>query len=152
MYRSTLVPLSCAAVLLSPPLGAQTPGAVLKQQVFAAESTFAASFARRDTVKFSAMVAPDAIFFGRSSVMRGKTAVVDGWRPLFAEKAAPFSWKPEVIEVAESGNLAFSSGPVYDPEGRQFGTFNSIWRREPGGSWLIVFDKGCEVCNCQPKP
>jgi ketosteroid isomerase-like protein len=151
MHRSTLVTLMCAAVLSSP-LSAQTPPTVLKQQVFAAESTFAASFARRDTTGFSAMVAPDAIFFGRTTVMRGKAAVVDGWRPLFAEKAPPFSWKPEVIEVAESGNLAFSSGPVYDPEGRQFGTFNSIWRREPGGSWRIVFDKGCEVCNCQPKP
>ena len=151
MLRPASVALG-AALLLSPPLAAQTPMATLKQQVFAAESSFAASFAKRDTAAFSRMVAPDAIFFGRTSVMRGKDAVVEGWRPLFAEKAPPFSWKPEVIEVAESGNLAFSSGPVYDPSGRPTGNFNSIWRKEQGGGWRIVFDKGCQVCNCEPKP
>ncbi len=152
MNRSTLVALSWAAILLPHSLHAQTPVATLKQQVFAAESTFAATFARRDTAGFAALVAPDAIFFGRTSVMRGKAAVLDGWRELLLEPAPPFSWKPEVIEVAESGNLAFSSGPVYNAEGKQFGNFNSIWRRERDGSWRVVFDKGCPVCNCEPQP
>jgi ketosteroid isomerase-like protein len=54
--------------------------------------------------------------------------------------------------VLDSGNLAFSSGPVLDPDGRQVGTFNSVWRREPDGRWLVVFDKGCPVCNCERGP
>jgi hypothetical protein len=45
--------------------------------------------------------------------------------------------------VLASGELAWSRGPVYDPTGKQIGTFNSIWRREPDGRWRIVFDKGC---------
>lgn len=151
MNRPTLVALSCTALLLPFPLQAQTPVAALKQQVFAAESTFAATFARRDTAGFAALVAPDAVFFGRKSVMRGKAAVLDGWRALLLEPTPPFSWKPDVIEVAESGNLAFSSGPVYNAEGRHSNNFNSIWRREPDGSWRIVFDKGCPVCDCEPK-
>ncbi len=44
--------------------------------------------------------------------------------------------------VLDSGELALSTGPVYDPAGKQVATFNSIWRREPDGSWLIIFDKG----------
>jgi ketosteroid isomerase-like protein len=48
-----------------------------------------------------------------------------------------------VIEVLPSGTLALSSGPIHDPNGKQVGTFSSIWRREPDGRWLIVFDKGC---------
>jgi ketosteroid isomerase-like protein len=71
---------------------------------------------------------------------------------MLAEPKPPFSWKPEVIEVAVSGNLAFSSGPVYGADGKQFGVFNSIWRREADGTWKVVFDKGCPVCNCAPKP
>jgi len=151
MHRSVLAALPIAAALAAAPLRGQTVAATLQQQVFAAESSFAASFARRDTAAFLALLAPDAVFFGQSSVMRGKAAVMDGWRQLFREPAPPFSWKPEVIEVAESGTLAFSSGPVYGADGRQFGNFNSIWRREADGSWRVVFDKGCPVCNCAPK-
>ena len=51
-----------------------------------------------------------------------------------------------------SGTLAHSSGPVHDANGRQIGTFNSVWRRGPGGTWLVVFDKGCPVCNCERGP
>ncbi len=150
MKRSSLVVVPLAA-LLATPLSGQTVAATLQQQVFAAESSFATSFARRDTAAFAALIAPDAVFFGQGA-MRGKAAVVEGWRALLQQPTPPFSWKPEVVEVIESGDLAFSSGPVLDPQGRQVGTFNSIWRRQPDGRWLVVFDKGCPVCNCEPKP
>jgi ketosteroid isomerase-like protein len=114
-----------------------------------AESTFAVSLANRDTAAFARLVASDAVFFGQKSVLRGKAAVVEAWRPLFEQATPPFSWKPEVVEVLESGTLAHSSGPVYDRDGKQFGTFNSIWRRDPDGSWRVIFDKGCPVCNCE---
>jgi ketosteroid isomerase-like protein len=139
-------------ILLAPALHAQAAGnAALVRQVFAAESTFAASMATRDTAAFARLVADEAVFFGQKSVMRGKAAVVAGWRPLFDGPTAPFSWKPEVIEVLDSGTLALSSGPVYSREGKQTGTFSSIWRREPDGAWRVIFDKGCQVCNCEKK-
>jgi hypothetical protein len=47
-----------------------------------------------------------------------------------------------------SGTLAHSSGPVINRRGERVGTFNSVWRRESDGSWKVVFDKGCDVCNC----
>ena len=48
-----------------------------------------------------------------------------------------------MIEVLPSGTLALSSGPVFDPDGKKVGTFNSIWRRERNGKWQVIFDKGC---------
>lgn len=152
MHRSILPAAPVAAMLLAAPALGQTAPLSPERQVFAAESSFAASFAGRDTVAFQALLAPDAVFFGHNSVLRGKAAVMDGWRQMLIAPTPPFSWKPEIIELAESGNLAFSSGPVYDPEGRQFGTFSSIWRREADGTWRVVFDKGCPVCDCEPKP
>ena len=149
---SRLVPAAFAVLttLLVPTLHAQTTAnAALTRQVFVAESTFAASLANRDTAAFAKLVSPEAVFFGQKSVMRGKAAVVAGWRPLFEEATPPFSWKPEVIEVLDSGNLALSSGPVYGRDGKQFGVFSSIWRREPDGTWRVIFDKGCPVCNCE---
>jgi ketosteroid isomerase-like protein len=137
-----LIAASAAATPTLPLLGqAGTPA--LRHQVFSAESSFAASMAQRDPGAFVAHISPEAIFFGDTTVLRGKAAVVEGWRRFFAGAAAPFSWKPDVIEVLASGTLALSSGPVYNPGGKRIGSFSSIWRREPNGHWRIVFDKGC---------
>jgi len=48
-----------------------------------------------------------------------------------------------VVEVLDSGDLALSSGPVVSPAGETVGRFNSVWRKDPDGRWLVVFDKGC---------
>jgi ketosteroid isomerase-like protein len=149
------VPLALAAALLPATLPAQAPPAALTaltRQVFVAESSFAATMASRDSVAFARFIAPDAVFFGEKAVLRGKPAVVEGWSRFFAGRDAPFSWRPEKVEVLDSGSLALSTGPVHDPEGRQIGTFSSIWRRESDGSWRVVFDKGCPVCNCERGP
>jgi ketosteroid isomerase-like protein len=83
--------------------------------------------------------------------MRGKAAVVAGWKRFFDDTTAPFSWKPAEVEVLASGTLGMTSGPVFDPQGRRIGTFNSIWQRQRDGSWKVIFDKGCPPCEC-PKP
>lgn len=142
------------AVALPATLPAQAPPAVpagLTRQVFAAESSFAATMAARDPAAFARFLATDAVFFGDKDVLRGKAAVVEGWSRFFKGPAAPFSWRPERVEVLESGTLALSTGPVHDPEGKPIGTFSSIWRREADGSWRVVFDKGCH-CACEGGP
>jgi ketosteroid isomerase-like protein len=90
------------------------------------------------------------VFFGNARVNRGKDAVAAAWKPLYEGKDAPFSWRPEKVEVLDSGTLALSTGPVFDPKGTQTGTFSSIWRREADGRWRIVFDKGCQACPACP--
>ncbi len=124
----------------------------LTQQVLAAESAFAHTLAARDSQAFATYVALDAAFFGRQGPLRGKGAVLAGWRPFFDGPVAPFSWSPAAVEVLESQTLALSTGPVRDPTGRQIGTFNSIWRRDTDGKWRVVFDKGCPVCDCPRSP
>ena len=124
-------------------LSGQAPDRALTRQVFAAESTFAASMARRDLKAFAALVSPEAVFFSDSAALRGKEAVVEAWRKFFVERNPPFSWRPETVEVLSSGRLALTSGPVHDPGGKVIGSFTSIWRREADGRWLVIFDKGC---------
>jgi ketosteroid isomerase-like protein len=124
-------------------LTGQMQAASLERQVFVAESSFAASMAQRDLQAFASFVSSEAIFFGDTTVMRGKRAVIDGWRPFFEKPAAPFSWRPDQIEVLPSGNLAISNGPVFNPSGKKVGNFSSIWRRQSDGKWQIIFDKGC---------
>lgn len=118
----------------------------LVQQVTAAEKGFAQTMADRDLEGFATYVSHEAVFLGRT-VLRGRQAVVDGWGPLFEGEAAPFSWRPETVEVLDSENLALSTGPVFDAEGNQISIFTSIWRQEEPGIWRVIFDRGTKYCE-----
>jgi ketosteroid isomerase-like protein len=122
--------------------------AKLQDELRAAETAFAKTMADRDLAAFTAFLADEAVFFGRAE-LRGKQAVTDAWARFYEGPDAPFSWRPETAAVLDSGTLGFTSGPVFDPAGKQIGTFNSVWRREADGNWKIVFDKGCPPCNPQ---
>lgn len=118
-------------------------------QVLAAERAFAQSMADRDLKSFSQHLSNEAVFFGEARTLRGKQEVIAGWSPFFAGPKAPFSWEPDQVEVLQSGGLALSTGLVKDPGGKVIGRFNSIWRLEAPGVWLVVFDKGSPVETAQ---
>jgi len=149
--RNTTAVLCVFAAVAARPARCQSKEQ-LARQVRAAETAFAASMAARDHQAFASYLADEAVFFSRQGVLRGKTAVASGWKTFFESPRPPFSWEPQQVEVLASGTLALSSGPVRDPEGKQVGTFSSIWRREADGRWKVVFDKGCPPCDCPSKP
>ncbi len=137
-------PASPAPASPAPP--APAPAEDLRQQVWKTEEAFARTMADRDFAAFQGFLAPEAVFWS-GGVQRGPAAVAAFWKRFYEGPKAPFSWKPDAVEVLASGDLAFSSGPVFDPEGKRVGTFNSVWRREADGRWRIVFDKGCPPCE-----
>jgi ketosteroid isomerase-like protein len=117
------------------------------EQLRATEEAFARTMADRDHEAFTSFLADETIFFGRDGELRGKEAVAAAWKPYFEGPDAPFSWHPDTVAVLDSGGLGLSSGPVLSPQGERVGTFNSVWRREPDGTWKIVFDRGCPPCQ-----
>jgi ketosteroid isomerase-like protein len=145
--RASLPFLVCMACFAPGPVFGQTL-AEAAADVRAAEVAFATTMADRDLEAFLSHVADEAIFFS-GQVLRGADAVRKAWSPYFEGDAAPFSWEPEDVEVLDSGTLAFSSGPVWDPGGNRIGTFNSVWRLEADGRWRVVFDKGCPPCGME---
>ena len=82
--------VASATASLSLPLRSQEAMTAPQRQVFAAESSFAATMARRDLNGFAAFVSPEAVFFGDTTVLRGKAAVLEGWRRFFVEPYALF--------------------------------------------------------------
>jgi ketosteroid isomerase-like protein len=142
-----VLPKLCLVLLISGPLFAQPPAA-LTEQVRRTELAFAKTMADRDHAAFRSFLAEEAVFVGAERVLRGAVQVAAGWKGFYEGPRAPFSWEPDMVQVLDSGTLALSSGPVRDPSGKRIGTFNSIWRREPGGEWKIVIDRGCPPCDC----
>ncbi len=134
---------------VAPAIAAATPKATLdewRQEVWRTEEAFAKTMADRDFAAFQAFLSPETVFWS-GGIKRGPAEVVAAWKRFYEGPQAPFSWKPDAVEVLESGALGFSSGPVFDPEGKRVSTFNSVWRREADGKWRVVFDKGCPPCE-----
>lgn len=135
---------------------AQMPGGALETaavEVQAVERRFARTMADRDLGAFAQMVADDAVFRSDKGLLVGRDAVVDGWRRLFAEGPAPFSWEPDEVTVSQAGDTALSTGPVMDREGHKVARFTSIWRREAGAEgqhrWRIIVDQGVPFDACR---
>lgn len=148
MQRRLALNLAAALALA----GCATPPpdlTALGEQVRAAETAFAGSMAARDFKAFASFVADDATFVNAGKPLRGKTAVLAHWERFFRGPAAPFSWKPEIIEVLSSGQLAYSEGPVALPDGKVVARYFSTWRRDPSGAWFIVLDNGYDLCDCK---
>ncbi len=141
--RRLLAPCLLIAACAAPPVG---PGAA-RQAVQDAELAFAASMAARDIEAFADFLADEAVFVEDDGVLTGRAAIVAGWSRYFDGPEAPFSWRPALVEVLDSGRLALSTGPVYGRDGRCVGTFTSIWRLAPDGRWRVVFDRGAPVCG-----
>ena len=118
------------------------------QTVEETERAFADTMAQRDFEKFKSFLAEEAVFFSGETALRGKQQIADAWEAYFKEPQAPFSWESKSVEVLESGTLAWSTGPVYDAEGKEVATFNSVWQLDASQQWRIVFDKGNTACNC----
>ena len=149
MLNRLMLRAAVVIAVASPSLAyAQQKSSSAADEVRAAETAFAKSMADRNHAAFTASLADDAVFWGGKGVNRGKAAVAADWKRFFDGAAAPFSWAPAEVEVLPSGNLGFTSGPVFDPNGNRIGTFNSVWQRQSDGSWKIVFDKGCPPCDC----
>ena len=154
--RRVLCVLVCAVALsgcASAPAPPAAPRdlATLREQVFTAERAFAKTMADRDLAAFTTFISPEAIFFTRTTALRGKDQIAASWKRFYEGKEAPFSWEPAEVQVLDSGILALSTGPVRNPSGKQFAIFTSVWRLEAPGTWRIILDKGEDFCDCAPR-
>ena len=140
----TLVSLLVALVLLVPAAtaAATAAGKDAAEHVRSAEISFAKAFADRDRDRFFSFLAEDAVFISSQRLMSGKPEVVAVWSQYFTGPAAPFNWKPERVVTNAAGDLGLSTGPVFDPDGKQIGCYWSTWQKQADGSWKILFDGG----------
>ncbi len=152
-WKTSLRPCALAilaAVIL--PLGAwaEPPGLEGEQKaVWVADETLNRAVAYRDRELFESLIAEDAVFLG-GGLVEGRQAIVVSWGIFFAvDRTTSISWKPNRVEVADSGDLAYTLGDFEirstSADGSQrkaTGTYVSIWRKDANGDWKAVVDAG----------
>jgi ketosteroid isomerase-like protein len=86
-----------------------------------------------------------------SPIIRGKEGLAARWAQLLTDPATSITWKPMHAVISETGNMGFtlgsyelmrSSGPSRQQAGS--GKYITIWKREAGGAWKVVFDSGVQ--------
>ncbi len=136
MGRLSLVAAVAAAATAA---CAHVPAAPDPAPIVAAERAFAAETGRIGVDRgFLNHSAPDAIMIN-SGVSRTHDAL-NRDAPVAPPQPSLF-WFPIWAGIARSGDLGFTSGPV-EFGGRRGGTYFTIWRRQPDGSWKWVYDGG----------
>ena len=112
------------------------------------ELAFSLSVENKDRNAFAMLIDNDARFIG-NSVLRGRDDIVEAWSVFFNVDGPELVWRPQFVEVLGDGDLAFSRG-TYRSRSRdengapleEWGTFNSVWRKNGDGEWQIIFDAG----------
>jgi len=140
--------LTCLACLAS-----TVATADLLHDVRCREIGFSKSAERHDLVAFRSFIDADARFVG-SSVSKGVDSITEAWSVFFTAGGPTITWRPQLVEVLEDGELALSRGPyrvfATDPDGKlieNWGTFNSVWRLNEDGEWRVVFDAGSPAAS-----
>ena len=114
------------------------------ESLAAAERAFAAySVEHGMKDAFLAFLADDGVLF-TPTVTNGKAR----WNARPASKAT-LVWEPEYAEVSYAGDLGWTCGPweFHPPAGAPdttvfHGHFNTVWAKQPDGSWKVAADIG----------
>lgn len=150
-------------LLLAPPvfpplsvlLSAAEPGRAAKAGLGAraavrqADADRCAAIAARDQGRFLALLTDDTVVYpDQAPPVVGKAAVGTFWAPFFDAKGPTLSCEPVTVEVAASGELAYTLGtylmkgvPAEQSPTRGHGKYVTIWRKS-NGRWKVAVDIG----------
>jgi ketosteroid isomerase-like protein len=121
----------------------------VRQELMEADLAFARDVAQQGLDAWVAHFAEDGVMFRSGEPVVGHDAIRALMAPLFADSTYSLRWKPDQAEVAASGDLGYTVGTyrsmAVGSQGvaiRGTGSYVTIWRRQPDGSWRVVLDIG----------
>ena len=137
-------------ILLTLVFATSTALADLTEDVRCREIGFSKSVESQDRELFTSFIDADARFVG-NTVNKAPEAIAEAWDIFFEADGPTIMWRPRFVEVLEDGKLALTRGPfrmvTKDEQGiesEHWGTFNSVWRLNAVGEWMVVFDTGSD--------
>lgn len=141
----------CFAILVVTSLAYAADREALKAELVKAETDFCAQAAKEGIpAAFLANIAPDGVLLAAGYEKRGATVVNEQYSE--NTPGVTLSWKPQIVDVAASGDLGYTSGPfeLHLP-GKDGGAplvytgrYMTVWKRQPDGKWKFVIDGGTQ--------
>ena len=118
-----------------------------EKEIFETEKAFAALAKEKGLkVAFTTYAADDAVLMRENKLIKGKKEIAAYFDKQNLE-GVQLEWAPDFINVAASGDLAYTygsyrfEGPGENGEIREAtGIFHTVWRKEPNGEWRFVWD------------
>lgn len=88
-----------------------------------------------------------AVFAPNAAAATTKEAIRSAWKDVLAPAGASSGWKATRVEVAKSGDLAYTSG-TYDgtmigadgKPAKDSGNYLTVWKKQADGTWKILVD------------
>lgn len=111
--------------------------------LIAADNAFAEASSRHDARAAGELIAEDAVFLNRRGLLRGRAAVLEGWKELLTEGGPVLDWTPRQADASDSGELGFTVGDwrLEAKDGSvTTGEYVTVWRRERDGRFRALFD------------
>lgn len=119
-----------------------------KAEVMKAEADFTQMAKEKGvSVAFLAFADEDAVL-SRGKLIKGKAEIKAYFEAQSVNyKDLKLDWKPDFVDVSESGDLAYTYGSytskVLTNDGsvsNGSGTFHTVWKRQSNGEWKFVWD------------
>ncbi len=129
--------------------GSQKSQATERDAIAKAEASFEKARAERGLEGWLSFFANDTADFVRGQPFTFTKAEMREHLQKTFDPADQLTWKPVKIDVAASGDLAYSLGTWQlkgkDPSGNevaQTGKYITVWKKQKDGSWRVVADTG----------
>jgi ketosteroid isomerase-like protein len=112
------------------------------------ERSFSRTVEAHDAVEFASHLHAGTVFgAGGPAPIRGRAAVVEGWKEIIDGEKFALRWYPGYVSIGSDPDIAVSSGPSwtedFDPATQQrfsISRYTSTWVRDADGQWRVLFD------------
>jgi len=119
----------------------------LKEEIINTENEFAQMVKEKGIAEaFQHFAAENAVMNRNDTLIVGKEAIKEYFKDQVL-KDVNLEWTPDYVDVAASGDLAYTYGKyvftAQDTSGRPIkgiGIFHTVWKRQDDGSWKFVWD------------
>lgn len=145
-YGLALLALGCAQRQPAPDTRAADEAAIRETEA----ACVAAAADKQADALVACYYGDDAsVLFANAPIATGKEAITKAWAQLFETPGSSVSWQAVKVEVARSGDLAFSQGTyeitMNDPKGNPVtdrGKYVVVWKKQADGRWKALADIG----------